>query len=238
VNVDRRARLWSEVMRRACGEPVLIDHVCAAAIRVAGVDTAAIAVALAATPRETIYAADRLASGLEELALILGEGPGIDAGAGTPMLVADLTAEESLRRWPVFAPAATDAGVHAVFALPLQIGAVRLGVMSLYRVRAGELGRDRLADALELADTACAVLLDTTQRSHPDPGDNWSERATARYAEVHQATGMISVQLEVTVAAALVRLRAYAYAHERPLRDVARDVVNRRLRFEPDREVR
>jgi hypothetical protein len=36
------------------------------------------------------------------------------------------------------------------------------------------------------------------------------------------------------VAVALVRLRAYAYAHDRRLRDVAADVVARRLRFEPD----
>ena len=45
---------------------------------------------------------------------------------------------------------------------------------------------------------------------------------------------MITVQLGVTVAVALVRLRAYAYAHDRRLRDVATDVVARRLRFAPD----
>ena len=42
---------------------------------------------------------------------------------------------------------------------------------------------------------------------------------------------MIIVQLGVTAAVALVRLRAYAYAHDRRLRDVAADVVARRLRF-------
>ena len=44
---------------------------------------------------------------------------------------------------------------------------------------------------------------------------------------------MITVQLGVTAAVALVRLRAFAYAHDRRLRDVARDVVARRLRFDP-----
>ena len=34
--------------------------------------------------------------------------------------------------------------------------------------------------------------------------------------------------------AAFVRLLAYAYANDRRLGDVARDVVERRLRFEPD----
>ena len=45
---------------------------------------------------------------------------------------------------------------------------------------------------------------------------------------------MVIVQLGVTAAVALVRLRAYAYSHERRLRDVAADVVARRLRFDPD----
>jgi hypothetical protein len=49
---------------------------------------------------------------------------------------------------------------------------------------------------------------------------------------VHQATGMVKVQLNVGIAEALVRLRAYAYAEERPIEDVARDVVGRRLRFD------
>ncbi|MFD0630267.1 ANTAR domain-containing protein [Catenulispora yoronensis] len=55
-------------------------------------------------------------------------------------------------------------------------------------------------------------------------------------AEVHQATGMISVQLGVSLAEALVRLRAHAWAADRLLADVAADVVARRLRFdEPER---
>jgi hypothetical protein len=45
---------------------------------------------------------------------------------------------------------------------------------------------------------------------------------------------MISVQLGLSAAVALIRLRAYAYANDRRLRDIARDVVARRLRFHPD----
>src|ERR1051325_5839133 len=62
-------------------------------------------------------------------------------------------------RWPVFAPAALHAGVGAVFALPLQVGGMRLGVLDLYRAGPGGLDRQQLADALVLADTACALLL-------------------------------------------------------------------------------
>ena len=48
---------------------------------------------------------------------------------------------------------------------------------------------------------------------------------------VHNAAGAVSVQLGISVTEALIRLRAYAFANDRMLRDVAEDVVARRLRF-------
>jgi hypothetical protein len=235
MNADRRVRLWSLVVEYAQGGPATVEHVCAVALSDAGVDHAAVAVTLSASPRETLYASDRVAAEVEELTLTLGEGPGVDAFTGGPALVADLNTPDCLTRWPVFAPAAVHAGVRAVFALPLQVGGIRLGVLDLYRARPGELHRGELADALVLADTACALLLDAgPQRDRLAGHADGPEPAGSPHPEVHQATGMITVQLGVSMAVALVRLRAYAYAHDRRLRDVARDVVARRLRLEPD----
>ncbi|MEV4060655.1 hypothetical protein [Nonomuraea dietziae] len=42
--------------------------------------------------------------------------------------------------------------------------------------------------------------------------------------------------MEVSLAQAFVRLRAYAFAHERRLGEVAGDVVARRLRLQRDRQ--
>jgi ANTAR domain len=234
MNADRRLRLWTLLVECADGGPVAVRHVCAVAIAVTGADSAAVTVMLSATPRETLYASDRVASELEELTMTLGEGPGVDALAGSPSLVADLTSPDCQIRWPVYAAAATDAGIRAVFALPLQIGAIHLGVLDLYRGEPGELARDQLADALVLADTACALLLDAAERERPLAAGHGPERASLQHPEVHQATGMITVQLGVTAAVALVRLRAYAYTNGRRLRDVAGDVVARSLRFHSD----
>jgi hypothetical protein len=49
---------------------------------------------------------------------------------------------------------------------------------------------------------------------------------------VHQASGMVAAQLDVTVGKALIRMRAYAFGNDRPLTEVARAVVDRRLRFD------
>jgi hypothetical protein len=120
------------------------------------------------------------------------------------------------------------------------VGAIHLGVLSLYRARPGGLDRRQEADALELANLACTVLLYGADRGQdPDRGrlpldPYWLEQAGAEHAEVHQATGMLTVQLGVSAPVALARLRAYAYARGRALRDVAADIVAHRLRFGPD----
>jgi hypothetical protein len=49
---------------------------------------------------------------------------------------------------------------------------------------------------------------------------------------VHQASGMVAAQLGVSVGQALIRLRAYAFGNDRPLTEVAKEVVARTLRFD------
>ncbi|MEU4570173.1 GAF and ANTAR domain-containing protein [Micromonospora sp. NPDC023956] len=234
MSTERRLRLWALVVAEARGGTVAVEHVCAVSVAVTGVDSAAVAVSLRDTPRETLAVSDLVASNLEELTLTLGEGPSVDAISGGPALVADLAGSHCRARWPAFATAAMAVGIHAVFALPLHIGGIRLGVLDLYRARAGRLDDGQLADALVLADMACAILLDDPPERRPDQDDHWPEQSGLRHPEVHQATGMISVQMGVPMTVALVRLRAFAYAHDRRLRDVASDVVARRLRFDPD----
>jgi hypothetical protein len=95
------------------------------------------------------------------VALTLGEGPCHDVlASAAPVLAADLGDEQSGRRWPGFAAQACLLGAGAVFAFPLTIGAIRAGVMGLYRRSPGPLPWERLGDALILADAATVLLLD------------------------------------------------------------------------------
>ena len=234
---DREIRTWLRIVEQALGGPVSLAHVCAAAAATVGVDGAGLTVVVTPTVRETVSATDAVAADLEELQLTLGQGPCLDTfTSGGPVLAGDLRSSEFFARWPVFAPAALDAGARAVFALPLHIGAISLGVLDLYRARPGGLDSKELADALAFADVAGMLLLDRTASAAPAGAElAWQhDNASAHQAVVHQATGMILVQLGVSAEAAFARLRAYAYAHDRRLSDVARDVVGRRLRFEPD----
>ena len=80
-----------------------------------------------------------------------------------------------------------------------------------------------------------ATLLLLSARTDPDDGDDGGlDPATSARAEVHQATGMVLAQLDISAEDALARLRAHAFVEQRLLIDVARDVVSRRLRFSDD----
>jgi hypothetical protein len=237
VGADRVVRVWTQVGRHSRGDPVSVAHVCAAAVSGVKVDGAGVTVMVSPTVRDTVHATDRVAGELEEWQLTFGQGPCVDAfTSGGPVLSSDLRSPQCAADWPAFTLAALDSGARAVFALPMQVGAIRVGVLDLYRTRPGPLSRHELADALVFAETACMLLLDTAAGTQPDTAELAWQRddPTAHHAQVHQATGMILVQLGTTAEAAFARLRAHAYTNDRRLGDVARDVVERRLRFDPD----
>jgi GAF domain-containing protein len=182
----------------------------------------------------SVCTTDDVSALIEELQYTLGEGPCVDAYRRQhPVHEPDLAAAVT-PRWFAFTPPAVEAGVRAVFGFPLQIGAVRLGALNLYRGQPGPLTDDQHADALIMADVAARAVL-ALQASAPagELADDLDARGDFRLV-VHRASGMVSVQLHVSVAEALVRLRAHAFATSRPLTDVAKDVVSRQLRFDRD----
>jgi GAF domain-containing protein/ANTAR domain-containing protein len=220
--VNGRA-LDADLPARLCAE-------CRLALPVSGV---ALALMSDDGPSGAVLAAtDEQARQLEELQFALDEGPCVEASStGGPVLHPELTATGSAR-WPRYGAAALDAGVHAIFAFPLRVGAIRLGVLDLYRDVPGHLSTLELADALAFADAATVLLL--YLQGHPDPDGERSALTGPidRRAEIHQATGMITIQLGVSLTEALLRLRAHAYDSGQTVIDVAAEVVSRRLRFD------
>jgi hypothetical protein len=223
------------MLDRNTGRPLADDRAAAeAAARALGVDGITAGVGTGPSGTVLAWGSGAVSAEVDHLQFTLGQGPGTDcATTGLPVLTPDLM--ESGPRWPAFAPAAAALGVRAVFAFPLSIGAISVGTMLAYRGAEGSLTDGQYADAVGLAIAITVVLIG--RRSVRDGGRDywvpagWAAPQTYR-AEVHQATGMISVQLGVNLAEALVRLRAYAYSQDRLIAEVAADVVARRLRFE------
>ena len=248
-----------DLARAGQDERRLAAGICRACVECLDVDGAAISLLTATASRTTLSATDPTADSLEDLQFMLGEGVCIEAAiSGRPVLVPDIRDHVLTTRWPVFAASvAEQSGARALFALPLQLGTINLGVLDLYRVSPGSLRGHELRDVVAAADTATLLLLAVPVTGDADGhligtrhvdrqanGDGmpplfegerpswdglWNDRA-----EVHQATGMILAQLGVPAQDAFIRLRAHAFAARRPLVDVARDVVARRLVFTPE----
>lgn len=185
--------------------------------------------------RGVVAASDPVSERIDELQFALGEGPCVDAFTSRrPVLEPDLSTGGP--RWPVYSAAAHREGTRAVFAFPLQVGAARLGVLDVYRDRAGVLSTEELAQALTFADVATTMLLDGQEQAPPGAAAAGLEEAMEYRFELYQAQGMVMIQMQVSLVEALVLLRAYAYSHDRDLADVARDVVTRGLRLDEDRD--
>jgi hypothetical protein len=231
---ERTAGVWARIAAAHEGDgPVSVAALCRAAVRWLGVDGAGVTMTSGPVAHEPLYASDALSARLEELQFTMGEGPAAeDFAFGSPMLIPDLDAAAA--RWPGFAPAAVAAGARAMFALPLQAGAIRVGVLSLYRAQPGPLTPAELADVLVFADVALHLVLDSAAGITGSPEYRPLEGLSDKRAEVYQAIGMISVQLGVDLGEAFVRLRAHAFADGAALGDIANDVVNRKLRLDPD----
>lgn len=185
--------------------------------------------------REPVYATGPKSQDLEELQFTLGEGPGVDAlEAAGPVLSADMAGGSAARHWPAFAPAAARCGARAIYAVPVAAGAIRLGVLNVYRTDTGLPSSAELTDALIFADAIMVLAIDGRGGVATGLEELIEVSFAERRAHVHQAAGMVAAQLDLNVTDALARLRAHAYLLDRRLGEVATDVVRRRLRFGPD----
>jgi hypothetical protein len=200
-----------------------------ACVSVLGVTGAGIMIMVDGGHRGTLGSSDATMGVVEELQFTLGEGPCLDSyRLGRPVLEPAL-AHPITPRWPSFTGPALQAGVQAIFGFPLRIGEISLGALDVYLDRPGALSEAQLADALVMADVVTHEILELQAGAPPDALASELDGAETLRVVVHQASGMLAVQLGIPIADAMIRLRAHTYSENRPVSDVARDVVARRL---------
>jgi hypothetical protein len=236
VTDDHGDRLREQARAVLAAEPNVVpdvviglDHLCRAALRELGLDHVSVTLMTTAGSSVLVASAGPPGPGIQELQFDLGEGPGPDAyAAGRPVLISDLRTCRG--RWPGFASAAIERGTEAVFAFPLQLGAVRFGVLTCVRAEAGSLGERELSAGLIFAEVATELLLDSSPTGHhPDPQ---LRAAMHVHDEVYQAQGMVMVDLAVPLDVALARMRAAAYAEGTSLQELSADIVAGRRRLQ------
>jgi hypothetical protein len=225
---ERIARVTSAFATRADGS----EHsLCASCADVAAVDGAGVVLILHGRALGTVCSSNAIAEAVEEVQYSLGEGPCLEAFATrAPVLFPDLAGDE-LARWPGFREGALAIGVRAAFGFPILVGSVCIGALDLYQRRSGKLSEEQFADALAVAHVAGRTVLDWQSVAGDGSLARQLEHLPANRAVVHQAAGKISVQTSATIDDALALLRAHAFSSNRPINDVAAEVVRGDLRF-------
>lgn len=228
-------------LRAAMGEqrgPGAADRLCQACVRLLGIDAAAISLVFDGAHIGTLGASTAAARNYDEEQFTLGEGPCLDAVARRrPVTVIDL-AEPGENRWPAWGPAMLAHQIRGVYAMPILVAGDYVGALDLFQNTPVALTVDQVIGIVAAAELAQIPLLDLLDHSMAEtvatPGsDAWDELNTLTRAEVSQATGMVMAQLHIEAPAALVRLRGHAYATGRSVTDVARDILDHRLRLDP-----
>ena len=208
-------------------------RLCVACVRAVPVRRAGIVIQVPGVGLEVLSASDSVAERLEWTQITLGEGPAVDAIArGVPQSQPDLAQTQGI--WPAFLPEIAGFGIGGVYSVPLQIGAIKVGALDLYCDAHAPLTGTAFAGAVAISELVTALLLnlDGDGQMPGTLGPWWNQPLSTR--EVHQATGMVMAQMGTNARSAYVRLQAHAFGNQRLLADVARDVVDRRLRFHPN----
>jgi hypothetical protein len=184
-----------------------------------------------------VCSSNDLVGQLEDLQFALGEGPCHDAfttglSVGEPDLAAC-----SPSTWPHYTRRAFDLGARAVFAVPFRLDAKPIGVLTLYQDTIGPLSAGQIADSVVIAAVLAHTISSIQATSTPPLLASELSDANAHRAEVHQASGMTAIQLQIDVGAALVRMRAHAFATDQSVAFVAQEIVAHRLRLSDDRPI-
>ncbi|WP_407696834.1 GAF and ANTAR domain-containing protein [Streptomyces dysideae] len=225
---------------RGAGPSEIPGRLCHVAVELLPVNGASVSLHSDGMPVQ-LGASSAQAAYVTEIQATLGDGPCQSAAErGEPVLACDLTAGRDVGRWPVFAQLATEAGIRAVYSMPLGNDTVCVGTLDLYRDAPGELTADEVRTARMVAGVMTVALMALPRGEEYGSGsgvrdeDRWLSGLATDHDEVYQATGMIMAQLGVGADEALARLRAHAFSHSSTALDVARDVVSHRIRFDQD----
>ena len=215
------------------------DRLCEACVTLLDIDAAAISLVWDGANTGTLGSSSEHARMYDELQFTLGEGPCLESVTRRgPVLVTDL-ADKSDGRWPIYGPAMVDMRIRGVYAMPVVVAGEYVGALDFFSTAPGQLAGPQLSGAIVAADLAAVPVLDLLdadlQAAASEPGSSaWAELNALSRAEVSQATGMIVAQMGIEPTEALLRLRAHAYAAGRSATEVARDILERRLRLDAD----
>lgn len=223
----------SAARRALAATTVPASGLCAPFVAALPIDSAAILTLVAPFDVVIFCSSNALAAELADAEIDLGDGPGWEALRRHATVREPRLIESRSGSWPAFRSSLGRFDLTGLYAVPLSIGSLDIGAIDLYLHNDQQLSEQDLHDASVMADLTAMHVFRHAMEHRDDDQDADDDAAPYSRREVHQATGMVIAQLNVSPTDALLLLRAHAFALGRPVRSVAADIVARRLTFRP-----
>lgn len=233
MNDSRSARLAVAFARETARSSAA--RLCAACVEVLAVTGAGITI-MGGDQAGPICVSDPSVAALEDLQYTLGQGPCRDAFRTGVSVHAPCLDRGASARWPSFVSLARESGIGAVFAYPLIVAGAKVGVLTLYQQREGELTSSQHDDSIALAEVLTETLLSLQADAPAGTLAPGIDDAVQYRAEIYQASGMVAIQLSIPAPEALLRIRAYAFANDETVAETAAHIVARQLRLPNDHQ--
>ena len=226
---DRLFRIYQAVGANEAGAGSMdrLEAICRACIEVLSVSGAGVMLMADRVHQGTLFATDSRIAKLEDLQNAAAEGPCIDSyNLARPVFAPDL-AQAKGSRWPLLSATALQAGIAALFSFPLQLDDACVGALDLYRATPGPLTKREVDDARLLAAMTTREVLALQEQAEPGSLPEQIADLSGDRVAIEQATGMVAAQSDSDVVAAGRLLRTFAREQQRPVAEVAQDIIAR-----------
>jgi GAF domain-containing protein len=178
--------------------------------------------AVGGRPRTAVYT-DPEVPAIDQVQYETGDGPGLDAVRFDERYVVDSTRERG--RWQTFRDSAFMYGVISTMSLPMKVNAAPVGAMNFYDKRERAFSDREIRVGAAFAQQAGFVLFNAQAYWDPRSLRENLRTTTTSGATIEQAKGIIMATMRCTSTEATRVLTEQAELQDRPLRDVAADIV-------------
>lgn len=202
----------------------LLDQLVASCVNLLGVTAAGLLLDDQRGNLAVVASSDESTRLLEIFQLQNNEGPCLECvRTGVAVSSDDLAIDRD--RWPMFVPAALEAGFRSVAAVPLRLRDQTIGGLNMFHARPEPIPDDDRRLAQALADVATIGILQRRSTHRSSVMAEQLQHALNSRVAIEQAKGVLAERANMSMDEAFAALRTHARTHNLKLTDVAIEVV-------------
>jgi len=177
-----------------------------------------------------IFSSDQLSTLLDEQQFAFADGPVFEAQKReVAIFEPQSNARSATRKWPHFTKLARSRGILAAFAFPVRFENRFVGTLNVYRAEGGAMTAVEYGDAAILGSMAAELLAGLSAVETARLTSDQRKRIAAEQSILRAAAESVAADMSCPTLAALVKIRAHAFAVGAPVSEIARRITSGEL---------